>query len=230
MVLLLASVVDKNAHQLAAECSHARVFTCEDLATQKIALRGADIDGSTITVRGEKISVSKIAGIINLLPFVLRDELFFFPLEEREYQAEEFMALINYFISFINCPVINGPSLINLSGLSFNNIHWYNLAHKLSIPVYTCVLDTQNKLPSNAADDKLIDITYFNGSIISPDGSIGENYTYKLAKEAAVDYLKVSYLKIEMDRIQFVRARTVPDINDNETRKAFVEYINSLNH
>jgi len=228
MILILASIVDKNAQRLAEACNSARIYTCKDLAIGKLALRGSGPDHSSITVDEQRIPVKEIDCIVNLLPYVLQDELYFFPPEERGYQAEEFAAMIIYFISFIKCPVVNRLSLISLSGMSFNAIHWYNLASKLCIPVYPVELDTHYELLSNTPKEKLVDIIYFNGKIISHNRSIGNEYTFKLATRARVDYLKASYYQAESDQLQFVRARTSPDINDNDTLEAIVEYIHSI--
>jgi hypothetical protein len=227
VILILASAADKAARQFAGNYEDVNIFTCQDMAMHKLALRFPDIYQSTISVRGMSIPVYEIEGIINGLPFILPDELFFFPRSERQYQAAEFFALINFFASSSQYPVINPSSKLSMSGLFFSPFYWYDQAYQLGIPVCKYDIDTRRKKLSDGQQAEFSEAVYFNGEIFGSNKSVARSHTKRLAEHIGLHYLKGFFHHSSSGQIQFVRARTIPDFLDPIIGEAFIHFIKS---
>src|SRR4030088_432688 len=92
MILVLSSMVDKAAASFVKDFpdAAASLFTCYDLAAGSTLLRYPDFEASVVSIQDRRVRVTEIGGVINLLPAVFPEELFFYPPQEREYQAAEF--------------------------------------------------------------------------------------------------------------------------------------------
>ena len=230
MILVLASVADDAAAAFVAESrdvAELSLLTCRDLAEERTVLRHPGLAGSAITVDERTVPVERITGVINLLPVVFPEELFFFPPEEREYQAAEFHALLAFLLCALPCPVVNRPAGSSLSGPYTSTIGWYRLAYEMSIPVAPVTIESGAFVhPVEACRDaETIAVSCVGGKIIEPSGTRADCATLALAVRANVAYLRGLYVRSEAGSLELLAAHAVPDARDGATRRALLDYV-----
>lgn len=229
MILLLASIVDEAAVAFAkefADVTAALVLACRDLAEERTVLRYPDFYLSSLTVGGIEVPVAQIDGVINLLPGVLPDELFFYGAGETEYQASEFHALLTFFLSALKCPVVNRATPSALSGPYTNAIGWCHLARQMDIPVSPMTLDTDdlaNPFTPRRAETTF-EVICLDGHLIRASGTVADRNTVALSRKARVEYLKAVYESSEAGPPRFVTANAVPDVRSAATRQALINF------
>jgi hypothetical protein len=228
MILVLASVVDEAARAFAQELARvtpASMLTCRDLAEQPIALRYPDFPASTLTVDGRTLAVGRIHGVINLLPAVFPDELFFYPPEERDYQAAEFHALLTFLLSALACPIVNRPTPAALSGPYASSIAWHHFAKRTRIPVASMELDTDsfNDFFPRPRTENIFEVSCLGGRIIENSATAADRITLDLARRANVEHLRAVYEDDAMGP-RFVTASAVPNIGNAATRAALIGF------
>src|SRR5262249_52485625 len=154
-------------------------------------------------------------------------ELVFFPLEEREYQAAEFHALLTFLLCSLPCPVINRPAAGSLSGPFLNPIGWYHLAQRLEIPVSSIRIDTENFVNPFAARhaDSLITVTCLGDRVITPSsGTEADQDTLALSCQAKTDHLTAVFEANTAGRPELAAVRTIPDLRDRLIRRALIGF------
>jgi hypothetical protein len=228
MILVLASAVNEDARTFASELAcvtAASVLTCRDLAEEPSDFRHPDFHASSLTVAGRKIAVQEIDGIVNLLPTVLPDELFFYPPEEREYQAAEFQALLTFFLSALACPVVNRPSPQSLNGPCSSAIAWRCFARREGLAVAPIKLDTDDiqHFFESRRPEQTFEVTCLGGSLITSSGTDADRMTVELSKKAKVEYLRAIFEDCE-DGPRLLTASGIPDIRNAGTRRALAGY------
>ncbi|HEY7392539.1 MAG TPA: hypothetical protein VH640_28725 [Bryobacteraceae bacterium] len=232
MILVLASAVNEDARTFASELSSvtaASVLTCRDLAEEPSDFRYPDFQASSLTVRGRKIAVQEIEGLVNLLPVVLPDELFFYPPEEREYQAAEFHALLTFFLSALACPVVNRPSPQSLNGPCSSAIAWRCFAKREGLAVAPIKLDTDDTRHFFDArrPEQIIEVSCLGGRLIDSSGTDADWTTVELARKAKVEYLRAVFEDCgESPRL--LTASGIPDVRNAATRRALAGYFGRL--
>jgi len=231
MILVLASAANNEAAAFARKRTNAAasVITCYDIAVNKSSFRYPDVASSKITVQGKILMVKEIEGVINLLPAIFPDELFFYPPEEREYQAAEFHALLTFFLSALECPVINRPTSLSLTGPFINPLSWFHAADAAGIPL-SGVQFSSNDPPDASlflGQNTLTEVAYLGGKIVTPSNAIADVYTLRLADMTQVEYLKVFFEKRGEHDLQFVRAQTIPDLNDKSDVNSLSNYFHT---
>jgi len=228
MILILVSSYYKEAATFAKRFpgGAASIFTCADLAAQPIDLFYPGFERSTITIGGAAIPINAISGVINFLPEILPEELYFFPEEERDYQAAEFRALFTFFLQALPCPVINRPSASGLTGAFNHPLYWMDRARKLDIPTIPLVIDSDHpanhpptqKPPAQpeiiCLNQKIITVISIS-NLASNYQTRAQQYTLQLARHARVAYLKAAF-EMTGQKLALARVSTVPDIRNDE--------------
>ena len=139
MIVIFASRFDKSASSLAARWKNydASLLTCDDLSVagwrQFLALDGAN----RAVISGQVVDVATIDGVLIRWPGVFAPELVQIAAHDRDYVASEMMAFLFWWFSSLNCPVINRPTPVNLTGPAWRLEQWTHLASQLGIPVTT---------------------------------------------------------------------------------------------
>jgi hypothetical protein len=228
MILILASIYNERAKSYVKQFpdSSASLITCSDIAEHKLKIFYPDFNNSEITIAGRTLSVREITGVINLLPVVLPEELFFFPEKEREYQSAEIQALLTFFLSALSCPVINKPSALSLNGNVNSHVNQIEFAIQCKFPVVKSLFDS-SKVSSHfkaGIDEEIFEVDYFNAEIISNSTAETDDFVRKLASHAGVIYLKVFFSKMKKN-IRFLRASAIPDIENTALHKAICNHL-----
>lgn len=225
MILVVCSVVDDPAFKLAEEIrsfAAASVLTCRDLAMSKCALRCPDVVASEINLDGHRVMASEIRGVVNLLPAVFPDELYFYPDSEREYQAAEFHALLTFFLGALPCTVVNRPTATSLVGAHSARSGWLQVASKLGIPVAEVRLSSEDWANSQAMRPAgtPIEVVWLHGVVVSGSGPAAK-YACRLAAAAGVEYLCASFVSTDAG-VALFSVSTVPNLRDPATRDALI--------
>jgi len=229
VILILASIVDAAAAAFAEEFAVAAsvsLMTCRDLAASRIALHHPNFAASTLTIGGREVSVREIGGIINLLPAVFPEELFFYPPWEQEYQAAEFHALLTFLLSSIDAPVINRPAGGSLAGPFVNPVAWYHVAWRAGIPLSSISIDTTDFVNPFAASVSAtaFEVSCLGGRILLPSETAADRDTLTLSRLANVEYLRAVYEKTANGNPELAMIRTVPDLSSAVTRRALIDF------
>jgi hypothetical protein len=229
MILVLAGIVDEAAASFARElASEAAVslVTCADLASAPLNVRHPDFEASTITVRGDTISVRELAGVVNLLPAVVPHELIFYDEAEREYQAAEIHALLTFFLSSLACPVINRPTAASLTGPFLNPLGWRPLARSSGVAL--AGLDVRSDVFANPflvpSGCEAIEVACLGNRLIRPSGTVADAHTLTLARRGGVEYLRAVYARDANGDVRYLTAHTTPDVKSAATRAALADY------
>jgi hypothetical protein len=203
----------------------AAVLALAELAVERSSLRHPNFARSTVTVEGRSLAVGEIAGVVNLLPAVVPDALRAYAPAEREYQASEANAWLLFFLSALECPVVNRPTTLSLSGPVLNPLGWHQLARSAGIPVSAVRVDSaESANPLPLQREGLVEVVSVGWEIIAPSGTEADRHTTRLAEWANVEYLKARYAREGRTGVRFVGASSVPTIRRDPERTALVRY------
>ena len=96
-----------------------------------------DARGSRAVIGGRSVSFGEIAGVLVRVPYVTEAELGHIVRADRAYVASEMMAYLVTWLSRLECPVLNPPSPMSLSGPAWRTEEWLVKAGAHGIPVRT---------------------------------------------------------------------------------------------
>jgi hypothetical protein len=213
LIVILARDGDAAARSLAARWGDgAGVLCCADIGQRRTAIAHPRINNSTLTLADRSLPISRIEGVLNLLPAIAPADILFYPPEEREYQAAEFHALLLYFLCALSCTVINRPTPLSLNGPVFNALGWYHLASRLGIPLAPLTTAQDRLIPEfDSRDSELIEVAILAGRIVRGSDTVADSHLIALAKEAQVEYLIARFWRQNPTNIRFIAANCVPD-------------------
>lgn len=126
MLLIVASELDTAAAQASRIWPEARVgiMTPRDLCSGGTAIEVDAFGEGKVVVQGQVEAVSGIDAAISLLRAVPQYELWQIDDADRPYVASELTAFLYYFLSRLECPVLNRPSAHLLSGPGWGSMQW----------------------------------------------------------------------------------------------------------
>lgn len=239
MILILAAWRDAANEAFAAELAPAQttVLTYTDLACASSCLCDPGFDCSTLTLADRQLRVDAISAVVNLLPAVLPDALTVYAPEERDYQAAEMHAWLAFFLSSLDCPVVNRPTPLSLSGPAPSPLAWLALARAAGIPLAATDVDSEEVEPALAiGHDATVEVVAVGGIVVEPSATLADRYTTELARRHGLAYLKASYTSKEPDgngqragprcrQVSLVSATSVPDLRDARVRRALARLL-----
>lgn len=222
MILVACSVVDDAAARLAEEIrgfAAASVLTCRDLALGKCAIRHPEVAASVITVDGRSVTPGELRGVLNLLPAVFPDELYFYPDAEREYQAAEFHALLTFLLAALPCPVVNRPTATGLTGPYSGRTAWFHLAKSVEVPVVDVRLSSDEWAKPAEANGELTEVACLQGQVLGPADDVTADYVGRIRAAAGVEYVRATFVWCDREPALF-SVSTMPNLRDAATRNA----------
>ncbi len=215
MILIIASELNTVAQDAAAEWpgGPAIVLTPRDLCTRGWRIDLGAFDESQIVPGGSIYPVRDVMGVVTLLPYVMDYELFAIEEPERKYAASEITAFLFYFLSRLECPVLNRPTAHCLTGPSWRPEQWNVACRRAGI--HAKPLRRQQALQPTTG--KVVNVS----TCISVVGSkcVGEtraafrSSAMELARLARVDFLTVR-LAGEDEEQTLHSVELVPDLRD----------------
>ena len=137
MIGVLASRYDTAAPRLVARWAawDACLLTCEDLSVAGWGYHLANRAAATAVISGRKIAVEKIRGVVTRLPWVTEHELVSIVPADRAYVAAEMSAFLVFWLSDLDCPVLNRPTPGSLNGPSWRREQWILTAARVGMRV-----------------------------------------------------------------------------------------------
>jgi hypothetical protein len=148
---------------------------------------------STAVIGGQKLRFDQIRGVLVRLPWVMEHELDRVARPDRSYVASEMSAYLLSWLSRLECPVLNRPSAMCLSGPGWRPEQWIHAAAKLGIPVRTV---KRSSIPSDAtavADGPVATVTVVGDATIGESSALDAERALKLARHARVDLMKAFF-------------------------------------
>lgn len=137
MIVIFASRYDEVANSLLKRWKNydASLLTCNDLSVAgwRHYLNGKGRD--VAVVNGRVVEAREIDAVLIRWPGVFPQELIEIAAEDRDYVAREMMAFLVSWLSQLNCPVVNRPTPVNLTGPAWRLEQWTHAAAQLGIPV-----------------------------------------------------------------------------------------------
>ena len=240
MIVVVASPWDEAAHTLVErwEPHGAGLLTVNDLSRAGWRQYLKDPDRSRAVIDGRVVATSDISGVLTRLPAVTEQELPAIVSEDREYAAVEMTAFLTYWLSTLECPVLNQPSPSCLCGPSWRPEQWTLAASRLGLPVaprrrYTPLYDegtsaAVDEPPFSFADSHAgaVQMTVIGDRCIGAGDEDLARQARLLATAAGVDLLAVVFSGPEAGS-QFVDAHLWVDVWDNAVSESLLDYFSS---
>jgi len=111
----------------------ARLMTPDDLSTAGWRQRFPPDGTQRVVASGEVLDQSAVAGVVVLLPLVSDLDLPHIRFDDRAYVAAEMSAFLRAWLTSLECPVLNKPSSLSLSGPGWRPEQWALAADRLGI-------------------------------------------------------------------------------------------------
>jgi hypothetical protein len=193
MYLVVTSRVDDSSRSLAAAMG-AVELTPADLSTPGWELR--DHHGpDRFVASGVEHSTDELRGVLVRLPFIFAQELGHIEEEARGYVAAELTATLKYWLSTLECPIVNPSTAGCLSGPNWRPEHWQRCAASVGVPCLPVRRGTS--LESGRTDDgHASTVTIIGDQQLSP--SVNPRlvtWTEALAERASTPLLSATYVE-----------------------------------
>jgi len=243
MLVVVASSWDEAARTLVKrwEPHGAGLLTVNDLSRAGWAHYLEDPDRSRAVIGGRVVATGDISGVLTRLPAVTDQELSAIVAEDRAYAATEMTAFLMYWLSTLECPVLNQPSASCLCGPSWRPEQWTLAASRLGLPVAPRRRHTPpfGQGISAAMDEPLFSFPDTHTGVVQMtvigDRCIGAG-DEELARQArllatapGVDLLAVVFSGPEAGS-QFVDAHLWVDVSHDAVEESLLDYFSSHAH
>lgn len=229
MLVVVARRSDQKARDLARRWAPygGAVLTCEDLSVAGWRQLLGDAEASKVVIDGQVVEAREITGVLTLLPYVTEGELVRIARENRPYVAAEMTAFLHFWLCGLQCPVLNRPTPVCLTGPGWRREQWVYIAAQLGIPVQTVAwhLDREAGFPEkekSSAPDMTVTIV---GSRCS--GSVDGTFVSRvrrLASAAGVEMLAAYFRETERGFRLYDASSSWADISSPEVADAILEY------
>jgi hypothetical protein len=182
LLLVIASELDVVAAHAARIWPEARVamMTPRDLCRGGIAIEVDAFHDGEVVVQGKVEPVCGIEAAISLLRSVPQYELWEIDDGDRPYVASELTAFLFYFLSRLECPVLNRPSAHLLSGPSWGPLQW----------IWAC---------------RQCDLRTRPGPIVQPDDTVPEEQPLRCGTVHVLDDRTMRVGRTQADDARYVR-------------------------
>jgi len=226
MILVIASRVDDAARDFVAGFprGQAALLTCRDLSRPGWHISNASPASSTAVAGGKRVRASSVEGVLTLLPCFLPQELVHIVEDDRAYVAGEMTSFLLYWLSGLNCPMLNRPTAGCLSGPNWRTEQWLRAAHDLGIPVKNYVRSTRAGGGQVSGEEEPPTVVTLVGDYCcgSDDDALREQVRL-LAKRAGVGLLSAHFRR-EGGTNYLARAHTVVPLDSPQVREAIGNY------
>lgn len=219
MIVIFASRFDKKASSLAERWKQydASLLTCDDLSVSGWRHFFNDERTNFAVVNGRVVKASDIDGVLIRWPGVFAPELIQIAAHDRDYVASEMVAFLVSWFTSLNCPVINKPTPVNLTGPAWRLEQWTYAAAQLGIPVKPArrhvAREVSTETPTEAATATVTvvgDRCFGNVEPLLLDQSL------QLARAAGVSLLEVGFSGHEAGSL-LTGVNLIPKLNDETT-------------
>jgi hypothetical protein len=227
MIVVVANRWDRGARAFAerwASCD-VRVLTCQDLsiAGWRQTLNAEDADA---VIEGRPIAQDLVTGVLTRLSCVLEHEVSDIVPQDREYVAAEMTAFLWFWLSSLNCRVVNRPTPAGLSG-PYRQEYWASLAAQVDLPVHP--VRRRAVLASSAQEETgrtPATVVVVGERVFGETDPTLHKHARKLARLAGLELLAVTFSGPERGA-RLVTADPFPDLADDRVATAVLEHLGS---
>jgi hypothetical protein len=225
VVLVIASELDSHAQQLVENWpgSQALLMTPRDLCRKGWRIQLGRIEDGCVVANGETLPVSKLKGILNLLPCVFDYELFTIEPASRRYVAAELTALLFYLLATIKCPVLNRPTANNLTGPDWRPEQWVQACRKVGIPTNKTHRNSRVSITTEASGDSYLSLSAIGNTCVAGKTAPYAAHVIALARLAGVTFLTVTFVERQGSKF-FHSTQLAPDLRDGKLVSAIQAY------
>ena len=175
---------------------------------------------------GRTLPVAVISGVLNLLPFVPEFELFTIGKSDRRYVASEISAMLTYFLTEIECPVINRPSAEFLGGPGWRPEQWFLACRQAGIAT-RAVRRRSRAVATEVKPGDLKAVSIVGGIFAGAIGAVDLPSLAALARLANATFL-TAFFECDQGVDVFHSARLTPDVGDAEVLGAIHRFFSAV--
>ena len=229
MFVVIASTRDRAAQELVSQWQDAVLLTCKDLSLQGWQyMLNRPFDAKAI-VSGNQVAVQDIEGVLTRIPYVYEHELVDIVPQDRLYVATEMTAFLFAWLSHLECPVLNKPTTMCLSGPSWRPERWIATAAQLGIPVKSLHRTSAQAMIQKQPDTQATTVTIVGSHCFGKADRYLIVQAQRLAEAADVDLLSVHFTSPEADAC-CLGADCWPDLNTQGIVEAIEESLRARQH
>ena len=215
MILIIASELDAVARDAASEWpgGGALVLTPRDLCTRGWRVELGAFEESQIVAGGNIYPIRDVSGVITLLPYVMDYELFTIEESERKYVASEITAFLFYFLSRLECPVLNRPTAHCLAGPSWRPEQWNAVCRQAGFRTRPRGREWNSWSPTSEPANISTSVSVVGGKCVGGAEAETRSSAVELARLARVEFLTVR-LQDDAEQKSMHSIELVPDLRD----------------
>lgn len=223
MYAIIASEADAQAAALAARWANepARRLTPRDLSRpgwrHHVGTRGEE----WAVIGGERVRTDDLRGVITRLPLVQEQDLGHIAAADREYVAAEMTAFLLSWLTGLECPVLNRPTVTSLMGKNVSRERWLVLAGRAGLAVARGPLGSDVEKPRTGGAVTVVG-----------DRWIGDHGVAEALGEGAVRLARVAGLSLCTVRFDgvaagagFIDAELFTDLGDPRVADALLDHL-----
>jgi hypothetical protein len=229
LILVISNIANKAASALVnmfpAEAAFL-VTASEFHQTVKAGISVNNFRSSTFIINNKPISPTQVTGIITTITAFLPQEFYYIEPADRDYVCAEMNAFFIYFLSQLQCKKLNPSSQRTLTGLSMHKIELLKKLSALKIPLWQAHFRNGDYIAGeNASRFRLLKITKV-GDVIFPSTvpEILIGYIQLIAAFFSLPYIQLYFVCTDEKEYFLADVITIPNINDDETRDAILNY------
>jgi hypothetical protein len=230
MIVIISTQWNQTPRLLASRWTHRAVgiLTPQDLSVPGWHQRGNAWDSGAVVVEQNLLAQKEISGVLTLLPCVSAEELADIAPADREYVATEMTAFLLFWLSQLQCPVLNRPTPTCLSGPYWRREKWVSVASQAGIPAGRVVRYTSlsGYSPEPEPAGTTTRVTVIGARVFGTSDPTLQQQAKRLARLAGVEMLTVRFSGPESGA-HFVGADLSPDLSDNIVADAVLDYFGS---
>ena len=221
MILIIASELDAVAMDTASRWPGvgALVLTPRDLCTRGWRVELGAFEESQIVAGGNAYPVRDVSGVVTLLPYVMDYELFTIEESERKYVASEITAFLFYFLSRLECPVLNRPTAHCLAGPSWRPGQWSAVCRQVGFRTNPAGREWDSRSPTSEPANISTSVSVVGGKCVDEVEADTRLSAVKLARLARVEFITVR-LQGDGEQKSMHSIELVPDLRDPVILKA----------
>jgi hypothetical protein len=202
------------------------LLTARDLCTRGWRLDVGEFEESSIVAEGNICPVRSVSGVLTLMPRVVEYELVTIEDAERKYVASELLAFLFYFLSRLECPVLNRPTAHCLTGPSWGPDHWRAACQRAGIRMKSLRKQAEPLFSGSRPDATTVRLSVVGSRCIGQAQPALCSSAIELARLAGVQFLSLVFAKgAKEPTLQSVQL--VPDLEDRAVFEAIQEHLTS---
>ncbi len=220
MILLICASADYSALQLSCRLNSqskaaVEVVTCEEVVySPKFThlLSTTSTDCPVHITRLDSQNALEISGIINRFGVPPRDHLLTLAEGDRDYAFQELFSALASWLSAIQCPVLNRPTAVSLSGPTYSPTAWGQMAVDAGLVPELKAFELD--LPDSTANPTALRVIVFNGRIYGISNSHRfANACLRLSEKIGAALLEIRFSQSEHKDVEFSTATTLVDFS-----------------